>query len=46
MERSSKTLSIEIKPFDRLPPVVARGVATEAAGVATFLSCSANLVFA
>jgi hypothetical protein len=46
MERSSKTLSIEIKPFDRLPAAVMRGVATEAAGVATFLSSSANLVFA
>jgi hypothetical protein len=45
-ERSSKILSIEIKPFDRLPPVVSRGVATEAAGIATFLRSSANLVFA
>ena len=46
MERSSKTLSIEIRPFDRLPAAVARGVATEAAGVATFFNSSANLVLA
>jgi hypothetical protein len=46
MERSSKTLSIEIKPFDRLPPLVTCNVATEAAGIATFLGSSANLVFA
>lgn len=46
MERSSKTLSIEINPFDRLPPAVRRGVATEAADIATYLGSSANLVFA
>ena len=46
MERSSKTLSIEIKPFDRLPPAVRRGIATEADDIATFLNSSADLVFA
>jgi winged helix DNA-binding protein len=46
MERSSKNLSIEIKPFDRLSPAVRRGVATEADGIAAFLNSSVDLVFA
>jgi hypothetical protein len=45
MERSSKTVLIEIKPFDRLPPALTRGVATEAAGIATFLNSSVTVVF-
>ena len=46
MERGSKTLTIEIKPFDPLPPAVRRGVASEAEGVAAFLNSPVDLVFA
>jgi hypothetical protein len=46
MERGSKTLTIEIQPFDPLPPAVRRGVASEADGIAAFLNSSADLVFA
>jgi Winged helix DNA-binding domain len=46
MERGSKTLTIEIKPFDRLSPAVRRGVATEADDIAAFLNFSVDLVFA
>jgi hypothetical protein len=46
MERSPKNLSIEIKPFDRLPTMVTRGVATEADGIAAFLDSYVDLVFA
>jgi hypothetical protein len=46
MERGSKTLTIEIQPFDPLPPAVRRGVATEAEGIATFLNSPVDVVLA
>jgi winged helix DNA-binding protein len=46
MERGSKTLTIEIQPFDRLPPAVMRRITTEADGIAAFLNSSVGLVFA
>jgi hypothetical protein len=46
MERGSKTLTIEIQPFDRLPPTVRRGVATESDSIAAFLNSFVDLVFA
>jgi winged helix DNA-binding protein len=44
MERGSKTLTIEIKPFSRLTLAVTRGVATEADDIAAFLNSAVDLV--